>query len=210
MTGTDTEIGKTHVCAALAAAAEAEGRPWRYLKPAESGGGASDAAFVGACAGRPERAEAVYRLDAPLAPWFAAEAAGVAIDPAEVARRAAALAGAQPLIVEGAGGLLAPYGERLSGADLAAKLGLPLVVVVGNRLGCLNHALLTVEAAERRGLRVLGCVFNDLGGDGSVARNVGDFRRLSTIPVHAWLRRLAPGELPSAAWWREGERRARA
>lgn len=197
------------MCAGIAAAAEADGLPWHYLKPAESGGaGASDAGFVGAVTGRAERAEAVYRLDAPLAPWFAAEAAGVTIDAAAIAHRAAAAAGARPLIVEGAGGLLVPYGDRLSGADLAAALGLPLVVVVGNRLGCLNHALLTIEAAERRGLRVLGCVFNDLGGDGSVERNVGDFRRLSTIPVRAWLRRLAPGERPSAAWWREGERRA--
>lgn len=197
------------MCAALAAAADAEGLPWRYLKPAESGGGgASDAAFVGACTGRPERAEAVYRLTAPLAPWFAAQAEGVAIDAAEIARRAAALSAARPLIVEGAGGLLVPYAERLTCADLAAALGLGLVVVVGNRLGCLNHALLTIEAAQRRGLAVLGCVFNDLSDDPSAARNVADFRRLSTIPVRAWLRRLAPGERPGAAWWREGERRA--
>src|SRR5690606_1004446 len=113
-------------------------------KPAESGA-PSDAEAVAAATGRAERVTAGYRLQAPLAPRFAAELEGATIDPAALDTAFGALAG-NSVIVEGAGGLLVPYAPGLTAADLAARWRLPLVVVAGNKLGCLNHALLTLEA----------------------------------------------------------------
>jgi dethiobiotin synthetase len=204
VTGTDTAVGKTAVCAGLCLWAQAAGRAWSYCKPAASGGAPGDADFVTALTGRPDRVHVGAQLAAPLAPRFAAEAAGEPLDPARLDAAWGAARGGAPAVVEGAGGLLVPYAAGLDGAGLAARWRLPLVVVVGNKLGCLNHALLTLEAAERRGLAVLGVVFNDLGGDASAARNPDDFAALSTIPILARLRSLRPGEAPSAAWLAAG------
>lgn len=207
VTGTGTAVGKTTVCAGICLWAGAAGRNWRYFKPAESGD-AGDGARVARLTGAPERVRVAQRFAAPLAPRFAAEAAGERLDLAALDAGWQASAAGQPAVVEGAGGLLVPYGPGTDGAALAARWRLPLVVVVGNQLGCLNHALLTLEAAARRDLSVLGVVFNDLAADASAARNAADFRTLSTIPVLAHLRSLVPGETPSAAWLAEGALRA--
>jgi dethiobiotin synthetase len=70
------------------------------------------------------------------------------------------------VLVEGAGGFLVPLSEELLTGDLVARIGLPVLVVVGNRLGCVNDVLLTVEAVRRRGIPLLGLVFNRLPGEG--------------------------------------------
>jgi dethiobiotin synthase len=206
ISGTDTGIGKTSVATALALEATERGLPWQYFKPAESGDD-SDSATLSAQTKSPNRVVVGYRLEAPLAPRFAAEAQGVAIQAGQLDDTFHALTG-KPLLVEGAGGLLVPYTPELLAGDLAARWRLPLLIIVGNRLGCLNHALLTVEAANNRGLEIAGCVFNDLAGDESAPRNVADFRKLTAVPVLAWLPRLEAGERPSARWWRDGVARA--
>ena len=208
--GTDTDAGKTLVCGALALAAEAEGRAWRYYKPAESGGAPFDTDHIARWTRRPASVSFGYRFQAPLAPWFAAELEGASFDMNHLQRQFEAGTDGDPFIVEGAGGVFTPYAAGVSTMDLALRWRLPVLLVTANRLGCLNHALLSLEALAARDISVAGCVFVDLGADDSMSRNVSDFSRLSSVPVVSWLRRLQPGEAPSAAWWREGVARAAA
>jgi len=125
-----------------------------------------------------------YLFEPPVAPHLAAAEAGRRIDLAhiglcfeELARRADAV------VVEGVGGFRVPLNEREDAADLAAMLGLPVVLVVGLRLGCLNHALLTAEAIERRGLRFAGWIGNSI--DPAMARpeaNIATLRNRLPAP----------------------------
>jgi dethiobiotin synthetase len=97
----------------------------------------------------------------PVSPHIAAKRAGTRIDIHELRRRYLRLEErADFVVVEGAGGFHVPLGDTLTGADLAALLGLPMVLVVGLRLGCLNHALLTAEAIRARGLELAGWIAN--------------------------------------------------
>lgn len=102
-----------------------------------------------------------YLLDAAVSPHIAAQRDGVRIALEHIVSCAAALqAQADVVVVEGAGGFRVPLGDTLDGADLAVALKLPIVLVVGLKLGCLNHALLTVESIAARGLRLAGWVVN--------------------------------------------------
>jgi dethiobiotin synthetase len=100
-------------------------------------------------------------LDAACAPHLAAREAGVAISMEALLAGAQRLAGrVDRLVVEGVGGFLVPLDDQQDTAELAVRLGLPVILVVGLRLGCLNHALLTAEAVQARGLRLAGWVGN--------------------------------------------------
>jgi dethiobiotin synthetase len=151
-------------------------------------GGTSDAEVLARAAGDERTIEALspYRLRRPLAPTVAAEADGVALD-ADVVRRCVreALAAGDAVLVEGAGGLLVPLAPGLTLRDLAAELDLPLLIVVADRLGCVNHALLTVEAARRGGCRVCGFVLcrTTAAGDESRGTNRALLERLGDAPV---------------------------
>jgi dethiobiotin synthetase len=143
----------------------------------------------------------------PVAPPLAARRQGVALDLKEIAvavRRRHRPGSA--LLVEGVGGLLCPLTERETVADLAGALGLPLVVVARRSLGTLNHTLLTLEAARRRGLAVAGVVVNEVVPPEGLAdeTNVAELRRLG-VPVLAVVghRRGGPpgGELGAVDWW---------
>lgn len=171
VTGTDTGVGKTLVTCALVAALRARGLTTRAMKPVETGvvdrHAGTDAARLHRAAGS-GRAEDVCPVTyaEPLAPLVAAERAGRPVDWAAIeAARARLEAGADAFVVEGAGGLLVPFGRDAGGAvvdfaALARRWALDLVVVAADRLGVLNHALLTVREAERRGLRVRAVVLN--------------------------------------------------
>ena len=105
-------------------------------------------------------------LPDPLSPHIAAARAGVQIDIAAIVRNYQALAAqADAVVVEGAGGFHVPLTDTLTGADLAQALALPVVLVVGLRLGCLNHALLTAEAIGARDLTLAGWVANRVDPD---------------------------------------------
>jgi dethiobiotin synthetase len=159
VTGTDTGVGKTVVTAAIAAAATAAGLRVAVLKPAQTGIAPeerveSDEAAVARLAA-PASTRTVVTYTQPLAPLSAAEEAGavpLAIgDVIEAVQLAAE--GHDPVLVEGAGGLLVPMGEgRWTVADLAVALRCPVVVVARAALGTLNHTSLTLEALDRRGL----------------------------------------------------------
>ncbi|HSV51763.1 MAG TPA: dethiobiotin synthase [Burkholderiaceae bacterium] len=170
VTGTDTGVGKTLVSAALLHALARRYPRVAGMKPVAAGvvrhgdGWASEDVLAlraaSNCAVPPELDNPVLLSD-PLSPHIAAERAGmhITIDHLaacwrELARRVDAV------VVEGAGGFHVPLSDRATGADLAQALGLPVVLVVGLRLGCLNHALLTAEAIRARGLTLAGWVAN--------------------------------------------------
>lgn len=167
LTGTDTEVGKTHVTCALLHRARQAGLSAAGLKPVAAGtdafGENDDVRRILAASSVELPGEIVnpYCFAPAIAPHIAAAEAGVDIDFPHIAETVAvARRQADMVIVEGAGGFCVPFGADRNGADLAVSLGLPVILVVGMRLGCLNHALLTAEAIANRGLLIAGWVAN--------------------------------------------------
>jgi dethiobiotin synthetase len=174
VTGTDTEVGKSVVAAALVATLAARGVPVGAFKPVVTGiddepepGKPPDHELLARCAGMAAEAVAPMRFGPAVSPHLAGELAGVAIDPpalAAVARRTAAERGT--LIAEGVGGLLVPLtSDGYLVRDLAVELGLPLVVVARPGLGTINHTLLTLESARAAGLDVRAVVISPWPAD---------------------------------------------
>jgi dethiobiotin synthetase len=166
--GTDTGVGKTHVAVALLRGLAQEGVRAAAMKPVAAGidpgeNANADVVALAAAAGvaAPLADVNPYAFAPPIAPHVAAERAGVAIDLDRIAAAYARLADcADAVVVEGAGGVLVPLGDRLDMLDIPARLRLPVLLVVGVRLGCLNHALLSALAISARGLRLVGWVAN--------------------------------------------------
>jgi dethiobiotin synthetase len=171
VTGTDTGVGKTLVACALLHAIAASGRSAVGMKPVAAG--REDGCFhdvsaliASSSVGAVESLVNPYAFDPPIAPHIAAGLAGVRIDLDAIASAYARLqALAEVVVVEGAGGYMIPLNERETSADLARLLGLPVVLVVGMRLGCLNHALLTRQAIAASGLVCAGWVANCVEAD---------------------------------------------
>jgi dethiobiotin synthetase len=195
ITATDTGVGKTEIACALLRLARASGQPMGALKPAQSGvspgeEGASDAARLRAAAGTEDSPELVcpYTFEAPLAPAVAARLAGKSISVDRVIHSARTLESRHgAVLVEGAGGLLAPLTEDCDYRDLAARLGLPVLVIARAGLGTINHTLLTLEALRARAIPVLGVVLNraDPGRDPSEPHNAAEIERGGKIAVLA-------------------------
>lgn len=172
VTGTDTDAGKTLISCALLHGFAAQGKRVIGMKPVAAGcnaDGQNEDVLRLLAAGN---VAAGYRQVNPysfvpaVAPHIAAQLAGIRIDIGPILESYALLSGqADMVIVEGAGGFLVPLNERQDGGDLARQLGLPVILVVGMRLGCLNHALLTVEAITARGLPLAGWVANVIEAD---------------------------------------------
>ena len=167
VTGTDTNIGKTLISAALLHAYALQGKRVVGMKPVAAGceadGSYSDVKALQAASNvRVEDALMnPYRYPIAVAPHLAALKQGDTIELPVIQRAYAELsAQADVVVVEGAGGFILPLNEQQDGGDLAAALNLPVVLVVGLRLGCLNHALLTVQAIHARGLKLAGWVAN--------------------------------------------------
>jgi dethiobiotin synthetase len=169
LTGTDTEVGKTFVACALLLRARREGVSAVAIKPVAAGmtaDGENEDVRAQRAASSPEvdlppRIRNPYCFAPPIAPHLAAREAGVAVkfsviqNALDVARKAA-----DRVLVEGAGGFRVPLGAEGDSADLARLLNLPIILVVGMRLGCINHALLTAEAIAARRLPFAGWVAN--------------------------------------------------
>lgn len=191
VTGTDTGVGKTLVAAGLLHALARAHRSVVGMKPVAAGldanGACADALALRAAStlAVPAALDNPVLLPLPLAPHIAAARAGLRIDLAAIVHSYRLLAArADAVVVEGAGGFHVPLSGRSTGADLACALGLPLVLVVGLRLGCLNHALLTSEAIAARGLTLAGWVANRLDpAMDAVEDNI------------AWLRQRLPAPL---------------
>jgi dethiobiotin synthetase len=190
VTGTDTGVGKTFVACAVAKALRARGLRVGVMKPVETGVAREpeDALALRAAAGDPAPLDDVcpYRLRAPLAPAVAARLEGVTLDVerliALVARRAREV---DVLLVEGAGGLLVPVVGRVTWADIAVRLTLPLLIVAANRLGTVNHCALTARVAAAVGLSVRGFVLSQPtpATDESGATNAATIATLTDLPV---------------------------
>ncbi len=182
ITGTDTGVGKTFVACALLRAFAARGIVAAGLKPLSCGGRADVRALRRLSAGRPPL-EVVnpVALARPLAPAAQPHPAWREIvAKMRTSLRHPAFAGAEVVLVEGAGGLLCPVDGSRTMRDLAVALRWPIVLVAADQLGALNHILLTIEAAERSGLEVAAVYLNRLPGphDRACASNRHLLRRM--------------------------------
>lgn len=181
VTGTDTGIGKTVFAAALAGALGA-----RYWKPIQSGlDEGSDSERIAELAGLPESKilPEAYRLVTPCSPHRAAEIDGVTI----ALDRLALPAGAGPLVVEGAGGVLVPVTREVLYADVFARWAKPVILVARTALGTINHSLLSIEALRARGVPIHGIAFVGDAVEDSEATiaAIGKVRRLGRLPLLA-------------------------
>lgn len=175
VTGTDTEIGKTLISAAIIHKLVEAGQRACGMKPIAAGAELVDGelhnedADMLAAAGNvhlPQNITTPFLLREPCAPHIAASLEGVTIDPVPIIAAYAEIAAASDsVVVEGVGGFRVPFTDTFDSADLAAQLNLPVILVVGMRLGCISHALLTVEAIVARGLVLAGWVANTADPD---------------------------------------------
>jgi len=194
VTGTDTGVGKTAVACALLRRWAARGVRCVGMKPVAAGGDDDVAAL--AAAGNveaPRAARNPFAFAPAIAPHLAAAEAGVAIDLACIRTAYTALAArADRIVVEGAGGVWVPLDATRDMLDIAQALSLPVLLVVGVRLGCLNHALLAAHAIHARGL---GCA-------GWVANLVDPQMERIEANVHALATRLPAPRVATLAWGR--------
>ena len=162
ITGTDTDSGKTYVTCLLLRALNAAGKPAVGFKPVCCGDRQDVEALLAAGAPGPTADEVNPIFFAqPLSPLVASWMANVSFDFAAITTAWENLSGKyEHILVEGAGGWEVPVTVKETMADVAVALALPVVVVVNNRLGALNHALLTVRAVQGRGLKVAAIVLN--------------------------------------------------
>lgn len=168
ITGTDTGAGKTHAACSLVRALVAAGQQVAVMKPVASGCDVTaqglrneDALALMAAANVAQDYERVnpFAFEPAIAPHIAAAQAGVAVDPERVAAIAAGTR-ADHLVVEGAGGWCVPLGQGRMLADLVRPLTRDVILVVGMRLGCLNHALLSARQIRQDEFRLVGWVAN--------------------------------------------------
>lgn len=196
VTGTDTEVGKTVVSTGIVRALVARGLRVAAMKPVASGGEPtaeglrSDDALQLLAASNVDAGYAQvnpYCFEPAIAPHLAAREAGVRIEPAPILAIAAVLAAqAEALVVEGVGGWRVPLSGTFDVPALARLLGLPVVLVVGLRLGCLNHALLSAESIAACGCRMAGWIGSvaDARPMARQAENVDTLGRL--LPAPCW------------------------
>jgi dethiobiotin synthetase len=189
VTGTDTGVGKTHVARALIRGLVRDGKRVVAMKPFAAGAAREPeglrnddalqlAAAANVCA--PYERVNPYCLAAPVSPHIAAEEEGITIDPALIRREFEQLASlADCVVVEGAGGWLAPISRSQTMEAVAQALALPVVLVVGLRLGCLNHALLTAQAVREAGLPLAHWVANSI--EPQFERATENIARLSAV-----------------------------
>jgi dethiobiotin synthetase len=201
ITGTDTEVGKTVIAAALAFALREAGLDVGVMKPAASGGGpppGEDAALLLEASGADDPPDLVcpFLFGAPISPHEAAAREGRTVDPERIMDAFRTLAARhEVMLVEGVGGFLVPLAGApalFTVADLAAALRLPVLTVAANRLGGINHSLLTLEAVAARGLENRALILNQCTPNQTLAektnRNAlertGILPHIEEVPYH--------------------------
>jgi len=199
VTGTDTEVGKTIVTASLVSLLINDGFDVGVMKPIETGCPKKngrlvprDAAFLKVVSDSKDGLSLInpYRFSKPLAPLIAAK-----IDHKEIKMGKISLAYEKlrkkhdMTFVEGAGGLLVPLTGKLTNVDLILKLALPIIVVVGSKLGAVNHTLLTLNWAREKGIKVVGLVINQPNRNPNPRKNIAQktnpmlIRSLAGVPI---------------------------
>ena len=210
VTGTDTEIGKTLVSAALLRGFARAGLRAAAMKPIAAGAFEVDGVWHNEDADQLDAASSVllpptlrtpYLLKAPAAPHIVAALENVTLDIGHiVACHAQALELADVVVVEGVGGFRVPLTDTHDTADLALALNLPVVLVVGMRLGCISHALLSAEAIAARGLHLAGWVANRIDPDmGFADENIAAIRSRLMRQYEAPLLGIVPHLNPLSA-----------
>jgi dethiobiotin synthetase len=207
ITGTDTGVGKTVVTLGLMRLLQDRGHRVAAMKPVASGCMSTpqglrndDALQLQQQADIELDYELVnpYAFEPPVAPQLAAAGAGCRIDLELIHTRVLRLADrADRVCIEGIGGWLVPLNERQTVADLALRLGLDVILVVGIRLGCLNHALLTLQSIEAHGARLAGWVANCLPPVADrPGENINVLKSMCSVPL---LGVVPPLEAPDSA-----------
>jgi len=210
VTGTDTEIGKTLVSSAMLHALVQAGVRACGMKPVAAGAELRDGKWHNddcdqlAAAGNvhlPQSITTPFLLKEPAAPHIAAALEGITISPVPILAAYVEInAASDAVVVEGVGGFRVPLNDEFDTADLAEQLSLPVVLVVGLRLGCISHALLTVEAIEARGLTLVGWVANETQADMAfVDENVAALAQRIDAPLLGRVPRLAEPTAQAAA-----------
>ncbi len=207
VTGTDTGVGKTVVACALVRGLRAQGLTVAVMKPVASGSERTpaglrnaDALALAAAAGYEGPYEELnpYCFEPPISPHIAAKEAGIEVDTNRIRHLYDAFAaGADWVVVEGAGGWFAPLNERQTMADIAWALTVPALMVVGLKLGCLSHAHLTRVGIEAHGVTFAGWVANAIDpGFARPAENLQALERLLGAPALASVPHLARPDSP--------------
>ncbi len=202
--GTDTEVGKTFSTCALLYHLKHRGIAAAGMKPVAAGTDAEgknddvEALLAASSVQAPRDLVNPYLFAPPIAPHIAAQEAGEDIDIERIADAFAQLRElADCVLVEGVGGFCVPLGAHHDAADLACRLGLPVILVVGLRLGCINHALLTQEAIAARGLPFAGWIANRI--DPAMARYPENLATLHSRLKAPLLGVIPPLSTPAAA-----------
>ncbi len=200
ITGTDTGVGKTVVAGAIAAYLRSQGLSVGVMKPAETGCREKDgelypvdAVYLKKISGSTDPLDTIcpYRFAEPLAPAVAAKRAGKKINVELIKKKFKAIAESHDaVIVEGAGGLMVPLSGKYLFLDLAAELGLPLVIVGRAGLGTINHTLLTLNAARERGIEISGIILTQARPEAGAAfetnplvlKELGGTKRVFSLP----------------------------
>ncbi len=210
--GTDTGVGKTVVTLALIQRGIAAGKRVAAMKPISAGCIQTAEGWLNDDVAQLRAASNVllplalmnpYAFAPPIAPHLAAQQAGVAIDLARIESAYGEIAAqADEVIVEGVGGLLVPLDATQSAADIVLRLQLPVILVVGMRLGCLNHALLTTEAMAARGIKLHAWVANQIDPDmRAYEQNIASLQARISAPLMCVLPTLSAPYKPIMAKW---------
>lgn len=172
VTGTDTEVGKTRISVGLMALLQQQGLKTAGMKPIASGCDWLDGGWKNEDAlamikqsdvDLPYTMVNPYAFEPAIAPHIAAKQVNMSVCPNTINSCYQQIKQqAEAVVVEGAGGWLVPLNDDDTMADLAQKLDVPVVLVVAIKLGCINHALLTVESIQKKGLKLVGWVANHL------------------------------------------------
>ncbi len=210
VTGTDTEIGKTLVASALVFLQAQQGHRVAAMKPVAAGTEWRDGRWcnedvdhLAACVSvsLPQEVTTPYLFKAPAAPHIAASLENREIDPLHILGCYEQVrAQADAVVVEGVGGFCVPLNDSYDTADMAKDLNLPVVLVVGMRLGCINQALLTSEAIAARGLKLMGWVANSVDKQMLYPQeNIETIARRINAPLLGTIPRLDVANASSAA-----------
>ena len=186
VTGTDTSVGKTYVTRLIIESLRGEGVDVVGYKPVSCGDREDATILAEASGGLPLEEINPVHLNSALAPYVAAMLENGTVEPSVLVNGFRELAARHAkVIVEGAGGWEVPIAPAYRVSDLAVDLGLPVVVVAANKLGALNHVILTVNAIRARGLTCAGIVLNQLEDemDTAMITNKGVIEDLTGVPL---------------------------
>ncbi|MCX4193017.1 dethiobiotin synthase [Methylophaga sp. OBS1] len=204
VTGTDTEVGKTRISTGLIAVLQKQGLKAAGMKPVASGCDWIDgqwqnedalAMIAQSHVSLPYRLINPYAFEPAIAPHIAASRVNTRIDISEIKQHFEQIkTEADAVVVEGAGGWLVPLNQTETMADLAVVLDLPVVLVVAIKLGCINHALLSIESIQQRGLRIAGWVANHLDAQHESAEIIDTLKQHISAPCLGVVPKLLDGQ----------------